>query len=243
VDRAQRKRKEQMTLQYIQPKDAAEFLASKWLHFPFLVETDELKHLFDTWGNFSIFSCMGMQEKGKNSISCDAFLDTYSSYISALKHGTPLQDAAVRFAFTSLMTQKEDAIQAIEVQQTKEIIRAKKPIIQSQLHRFDYSDVDGKFRSMVFGNNTISWGLQFSYPQLYQDPLTRTIYNALDEKLFPNAHLFQKLKSWIRAETIPTPFLVQGKKTHCPIRIGKKCLSWIHKHPELHRRGIEVHHD
>jgi hypothetical protein len=59
---------------------------------------------------------------------------------------------------------------------------------------------------------------------------------------FPNTTLFKRLQQWVRSHTIATPFEVEGKKINVPIRIGKRCLNWIHVHPQLRAKGIRVNH-
>ncbi len=63
---------------------------------------------------------------------------------------------------------------------------------------------------MVLSRKSVTWGLQFSYPQLYQDPRTRQIFKVTDTPEFPNTALFSKLQKWIRSETLPTPFQVEA---------------------------------
>jgi len=46
--------------------------------------------------------------------------------------------------------------------------------------------------------------------------------------------LFQKIKVWIRDNTRATPFLVDGERKNVPMRLGKKCFSWINTHPGLY---------
>jgi hypothetical protein len=61
----------------------------------------------------------------------------------------------------------------------------------------------------------------------------------VDESL--NAQLFQKIKQWVRDTTRATPFVVDGKKTNVPIRLGKTSFSWIHNHPQLIQQKIGVY--
>ena len=157
-----------------------------------------------------------------------------------LKKGERLQDEEFRFYFTTVFTSTLEAIQALDVLENREIISPKLPCLQLQHHRFDYSQMDGKFRSMVLGKDTISWGLQISYPQLFQDPNTRIVTSALNVKDFENAHLFKTFQEWIRKNTEPVPFIINDTVIRAPIRIGRNCFSWISKHPELIAKGIKV---
>jgi hypothetical protein len=57
---------------------------------------------------------------------------------------------------------------------------------------------------------------------------------------FPNTVLFHQIQRWMRGATIPTPFLVDGKGVNVPLRLGKRCLSWINTHAQLKAKGIRV---
>jgi hypothetical protein len=93
---------------------------------------------------------------------------------------------------------------------------------------------------MVLSPESISWGLQISYPQLYQDPKTRQIAKVTSVLEFSNTALFAKLLKWIRSATLPTPFEVKGVRINSSIRVGKKSLVWIKSHPQLKQRGIQI---
>ena len=109
-----------------------------------------------------------------------------------------------------------------------------------QAHHFFFSPLDGKFHPMVLSNESISWGIQFSYPQLYQDPESRQIIKVSDGSVFPNTPLFSKLMKWMRSHTLPTPFLIEESRVNAPIRIGKSALTWIENHPQLKEKGIGI---
>jgi hypothetical protein len=109
-----------------------------------------------------------------------------------------------------------------------------------QMHQFLFSSMEKIFYPMVLGQKTVSWGLQFSYPQFYQDPKTKEITRVIKKDLFPNTELFALLMKWVRQFTIHTTFLVEEERINATIRIGKKCMSWIHLHPQLQELGIKV---
>jgi hypothetical protein len=214
-----------------------QFLASKWLHIDFLVTHHEIERLLlflqKEHGSLFLFSTLGVQKKGQNQIAIHDFLQAWKEYIEALQKSSPIQETAFRFFFTGCITKSEEAVSFIPIGEDRESIMPHTPCLQMQPHRFSYSKLDGKFRSMVLGKNSLSWGIRISYPQLYQIPNTRTVEDALDESRFPNAALFSSVRSWIRHNTLPTPIIIHDKRVNIPIRIGKECLPWINNHPEL----------
>ena len=231
-----------MLIRHCTPQEAYPFLASKWLHIQFLIDKEEMRNLLQTLSPIYLFSTMGIKPPSENAISSDSFLKHYGEYVELLKSASRPVDQDFRFYFTSVITSSTDAVQAVQVGENREIIRPFLPVLQMQLHRFDYSKLDGKIRPMVLGKDTISWGLQVSYPQLFQDPVTRKTEAANNAVRFPNASLFRTLQLWIRAHTLPTAFIAQGVRVNTSIRIGKKCFDWIECHPELKERGLTIYH-
>ena len=233
-----------MNLRRITAKEAPPFLASKWLHLDLLIDANEMLDLFSFIrqhaSNVFLFSTLGVQPRGQNFLEQEQFLAAWQRYITILQSGNIPQDANFRFFFTAVMTVTTDALRAIDIKDDKEIIMACEPIVQMQLHRFIYSQTDEKFRSMIFGENSISWGVRFSYPQIFQHPLTRMVEDSLEEQRFVNASIFATIRQWIRQCTMPTPFVIEEKRINVPIRIGKECLGWINNHPELIARNIYV---
>jgi hypothetical protein len=217
-----------INLQRILPKDALQFLASKWLHLDFLVDQKEFETLFCE--PFFLFSTLGVQPQGKNTITKEQFLTTWQCYIDTIQSGSIVQDNDYRFFFTAILTQDLGAIRALDLPDNKEIIIPYEPIVQMQLHRFAYSEADGKFHSQAFGKTSVSWGVRISYPQLFQSPTSREV---LAGNSFSNIKLFKHIQSWLREVSIATPFIVQGRRMNVPIRLGKNCLPWINKHSDL----------
>jgi hypothetical protein len=165
----------------------------------------------------------------------------YSRYVELLKQGKIPDEREFRPFFSSVISVTDKCLYSISVDQGFHLIKANRPIIQMQPHAFHFSRESFEFRSMTFGPESVTWGIQFSYPQLYQDFKTQEIHQVKDTSLFPNTVLFKKIQKWIRDFTLPTPFVVEGKKINVPFRIGKQCFSWIHQHAQLIQREIGVH--
>ncbi len=216
----------------IRPKMGLPLQASKWLSCPLLVDQNEMKDLMNSLGDFWIFLVQGVHKKNEGSISKEAFLDSYTTYIEGLKRGEVVETQLVKSCFSSVWTRQVEALYSIPVREDQQIIKVDRPVLQLQTHRFTYSSSDGKFRSMTFGPNAVHWGIQFSYPQLYQDSAYR-ILSVKDTPEFPNTILYKNLQRWVREFTLPTPFVIDGKQVNVPIRLGKNCFTWINNHPHL----------
>lgn len=213
--------------------------ASKWLKVPLLIEVDEMKALISHLDPFWIFLVSGVFPLDKGALSPKEFLDFYQVYVESLKRGEMPDESKFRQPFSSVWTVTTDALYSFPVGVNQQLIKVEKPVIQLQPHRFEYSPLDGKFRSMVFGKDSVWWGVQFSYPQLYQDEHLQ-IMQVKDTEYFPNTAFFKKLQKWVRDNTVATPFMIEGKRVNVPIRLGKNCFSWINNHPQLSGRGLSV---
>lgn len=214
--------------------------ATKWLKIPVLIDSIEMESLIDALGPFHIYLVSGPVQKGKGEIKHSDFLHCYSRYVDSLKKGEiPTIDSLIRSYFSSAWSLTSDVLYSIDVEGDRELLKVDKPVIQLQMHKFGYSASEDKFRTMVFGLDSLFWGIQFSYPQLYQDEKMQIMKVAEGED-FLNTTLFKKMQKWIRENTQATPFIVNGKKTNVPIRLGKACFSWINNHPQLHLKGLVV---
>lgn len=213
--------------------------ASKWQKCPLLIDVDEMRELLAVLGEFWMVQISGVIPIGQEIISHEAFLDAYQHYILALKQGEQATDSRLRSYFSSVWTTFLEALYTVPVNEKAHLVKVQQPVIQLQAHRFDYSLADQTFRSMVLGVDSIQWGVQFSYPHLYQDE-NLNVFTVREGEQFPNTTLFKRLQKWVRDKTIATPFEVGGKRVNVPIRLGKQCLSWINTHPQLQTKGLRV---
>jgi hypothetical protein len=225
-----------MSLRTSTPDKEGNYQGSKFLKFQVLCDSEELKELFSRMGTFWIYPLTGLNNG--EAISQETFLREHTSWIETLQRGEVPTDATLRKVLACAITSEEDALWKQEVPGGRFLVKIAKPVIQVQAHYFTYSSIDGVFRPMTMGEGSISWGLQFSYPQIYQEPKTMALLEADEE---PNAALFQTIRQWTRDCTRATPFIVDGSRINVPIRLGKNCFPWIHKHPQLIAKGIGVH--
>ena len=213
---------------------------SKSLKHQVLVDEEEMRDLLDHLGTFS-FHCVSEPVTSTQArIAKEEFLENYALYIKGLKTGELIDEGSLRRYFSGIATVSEDLLYAMDVGKERFLIKALRPVIQLQGHQFFVSAVDGTFHPMVLGRDSVSWGLQFSYPQIYQHPQSHSFSKVIESEEFPNTTLFKRLARWLRTHTAPTPFQFLGKRTNVPMRLGKKCFAWIHQHPQLISKGIQV---
>ncbi|MDP1880054.1 MAG: hypothetical protein Q8K60_03840 [Parachlamydiaceae bacterium] len=213
------------------------YQASKWQSYQVLLDIDEMKNLIQYLGDFWIIQTSGVISIGKEIISKNHFLEVYSEYINDLKHGQLPNDALFLSYFSSIWTNTINALYTFPINSEQCLVKVETPVIQLQNHRFDFFESDQKFRSTL-GLNAIYWGIQFSFPNLFQNEKLE-IFKVRDENIFPNVSLFKTMQKWMRASTIPTRFETNCGIFNAPIRIGKQC-KWINTHPQLYSKGLKV---
>lgn len=214
--------------------------ASKWLDQQLLIDLDEMQALLSVLGDFEIFQVGMVCGVNEGMLSKEKFLSGYEAYLNCLKQGIIPEEKVFRPYFSSVFTTSRDHLFRILLDNNRHIIRVEKPVLQLQVNRIAYSQADGKFRGMVFGKESILWGVQISYPQLFQDTDTKEVFTVSDNSKFPNTSLYRKLQLFLRQHTIPTPFLVEGTRINVPMRLGRQCSAWINKHPQLVNSPIQV---
>lgn len=164
--------------------------------------------------------------QGKEKISSPEYASLYAKALAGER-------------LPSVALSKDSSSMAKTVVGDKAVFRPILPVVQIQPLKVGYSAIDGKFRTMVFGPDAFFWGVQISYPQIFTDG-TGMVYQTLDEKKFPDASIFRACQKWVRRNSVPTTFLVEGRRVRVPIRIGKKCISWVNNFEPLKRQKIEV---
>lgn len=214
--------------------------ASKWLDVQALLDGDEMACLLEALNSPYLFLTGCVCAAGHARLTVPLFLEAYCAYIDSLKHGNLPDEKKFRPLFSAALTATVDVMYAIPLKEDREILRICKPVIQMQFHRLGFSEADRTFRPMAFGSNTIFWGIQFSYPQLFQDLNTHEVYKVIESERFPNTSVFRTLQRWMRQHTIPTPFVFNHTKINASMRLGKRCLSWINHHPQLNERGLSI---
>jgi hypothetical protein len=221
------------------------YQASKWIDARFLIDVEEMEQLLATLQPFAMYITNGVSERDQGIIPHDHFLECYRHYVEALKQGEIPNHNDYRTAFSSSWSRAEDHLYTLPVGENQQLIRVQRPVLQLQSHSMHFSTADNTFRSMVYGSDSVLWGLQISYPQIFRNHTTHQVDKVVNSPEFPNTQLFRTLQDWLRTATIPTPFIVtiDGVETriNSPMRLGKQCLKWIFLHPQLKAKSIRIY--
>lgn len=229
-----------LSLRLSSPSEEGMMQVSKSLKHPVLLDVEEMRSLLQHLGEFHLFQVSSPVLKQEAEISIGTFLKYYAAYVEGIKSGALVDEKILRPFFSAAMTKDVDALYAIPLGENKVLVKPIKPVIQMSLNHFIHSAFDEKFHLGVQGQGSITWGIQFTYPQLYQHPKTKMIVKVEKNTLFPNTELFSLLGRWMRQNTLPTPFIYNNQRTNVPLRLGKSCFAWINNHPGLVPKTLKV---
>lgn len=226
------------TLKVSTPEQEGVLQVSKSRKIPVLLSATEMERLFSALGTFCIFDVSRPLALSEAQIPHEQFLKAYREYVHGIEGGKLIDEAFLRPYFSAMFTYSSEGVYASRLVNGKFLIRPKTPAIQLKRHHFIYDE--SGFHSGVMGKESISWGIQFSYPHLFMDPKTKAIGKVEKNDQFPNTSLFHLLSKWIRSNTLPTPFIVSGEMARQPIRLGKEAFDWIHNHPQCIEKRLYV---
>jgi len=210
------------------------FQAAKWLKIQALIDEKELSQLMDSLAPFSIYPLSGAFPRDAFPLKKELYVAKYHSLLEIVKRGEIPTDFGALNA--SMWTRSESSVWLQEFPNQRYVARAKEPFLQVQVHHMSYSSIDREFRPMSLSQDRIFWGLQFSFPQIFEHP-EKGIIETSD---FENGILFHSVRKWSRQCTIATPMWVDGRRKNLPIRLGKNCFSWIHCHAGLAEKNLSV---
>ncbi len=200
-------------------KKKSEYRVSKSLTCALLLDPKEFERFSSDLGDFYLFETgdlLSSIEDYKKRIFCS----TYREYFESLS------SQSIRKVPTFLLTANPNDVYAFEARADKYIIYPRYPVIQVREHHFTVAS-DGEIHPMVFGKDAVSFGLIFSYPQIFYDTKEKKIVEVFKEKDLPNTILFKKIQLWAREYTKPARFIINGTKVNATFRIGKECSYQI----------------
>jgi len=207
--------------------------ASKWLSCRALLDAKEMEALLSFLPSFSIYNVSELVDLQTARFSIEDFLAKYIDYVATIKAGLIPDQVLFKPYFSASFSATSKALYAMKVKDGKYIIKAKEPVVQLSLHHFTYCFEQQKFHSMIHSEEAVTWGLQFSFPQLYANSNDNDIVEVYKDENNPNTILYKALSKWIRSHTTPTPFMIEGKQKNATFRLGKESFAWAKKHPQI----------
>lgn len=216
------------------PEKEGNFQAAKWMKLQMLIDANGLNSLLKALQPLQIVSLSSVGSMEQLFLSSEQYVASYAGWIERLKQGLLPEESELRPYQATAWVMDEESVWLQEIPKQRFMAKVCKPVLVVQIHFMGYSTVDGEFRPMVLSKESLFWGLQFSFPQVYQDPKTGQLLEVEEKEIF------SVLRRWSRDHTVPTPMLANGKKVNLPIRLGKECFSWIDRHPQLMQHKLQI---
>lgn len=205
--------------------------ASKWLHVRMLLTPEELSDLLNQLGECYFVNIAKICKKDEVLLSTSTVLSDYTNYLDNPKD--------YRNRMSVALSKDLSPFYLIQVQENSVLCKLKTPAVRMQAFDFVYVAEQKEF-FMSHSLNATSWGIEFSFPQFYEDPVTKAPIEIFKDKLNPNTILFKALQGFSRNFTKPAAFLFQGEKIIAPFRIGKKVINLVSHYESLKQVGLEV---
>ncbi|MDN3504413.1 MAG: hypothetical protein P0S95_02420 [Rhabdochlamydiaceae bacterium] len=164
--------------------------ASRYLTHSVLLSVNDLAHIIDLLG----CQVCNISKVVENFDYKNQLLQVYQNYLEDFnlnQVALPKYRANLSCAFTL----DSNCLNTQILSDNRLIIRPTLPIIQVGLFTFAMSS-DGKVLSGSLGDSTRSFGLQFSFPAIFRDPLSGKNCNGLKDSI--NAPAWKLLTKWIR---------------------------------------------
>lgn len=206
---------------------------SKWQKVQVLLDPIELERLLQDLSPLFILNTSGVVLREKISIEIDEFACLYKKYIAILRGKIPKEKIPLSFA----LSQRLENFCVVNLSSNKYICRMIQPDVQIQAYSF-LLDESGKPLLQVFSEESVPFGLQFSYPAIFQDGATSEVFSTT-KNTFSGWKLFSAIRSWIRNHTFPLPIRFQEKNIRLPIRLGRLAAFWITNHINLDRIPLD----
>ena len=178
--------------------------AAKYLKVYAIIE--KMEDLFSALPEFTILQLGRFVEDPV--INKEDFLLAWEQYLVDHEFVSPY--------FSSAWTCDPEATTELKHEDGRRMIQLIAPVLQLRPHRYLISEE--KLHMMVYGKNTISFGIEFSYPALYSTTVDPKVRKTLHETL-PNNKLYKAFASWIRKNTRPQKLQVSGKELLTTMRM------------------------
>ena len=228
-----------MLFEHFLPAAVPKYLASKWIHLPFLIARSDWEQFFKEAGDIYLVRASGVYLEQDIILSVDQFLESWDRYLVDLVT-CAIADSVYKPLFSLYVTLNPKTVGMVDALDGRVSATQITPNIIFQSHRFQYSTFDKQYRRQVFGPGAISWGVQASFPTLVQDSRTRVVQKALLSTEVVNRPLWMLFQKWLKNTTIPVTLKTEDGVKTVPFRISNSCKAFIDRHFELNQKGIKV---
>ena len=193
----------------------------------------EYRRLFEELGVETLVSLGQITESKAARISVKTYVKEYQYYLEELQ-----QNAS--YPLRTIGIDEESAFIEKQLADGRVCMLPQRPFIQIQEHTFMITS-DGRVQSMCFGEESIRWGVQISYPALFYNSEMGQPQEVLKMSHFANTKIFLRLRRYLRHASIPVTLqLQQHALLRTTFRMGRDCKGWANRYLGLQKHLLEV---
>lgn len=211
------------------PKEQGHYLVSKWLRFQLLLTVETFKELLDFLSVEVLFGVAGPDVKEELVYSKETYLAVYKAYLEALQRRDEKLIKELMKKLCVAIAYEKQAFYQIELADNRCLIKIKEPSIQFRPFNFIYHKELQQFLMQVKSKEAINFGLEISFPQIFQDPKTAQILHVFKDQKLVSARGFKKVQSFVKSKTKPAKFLIEDQIKTATFRIEKMQCSFAQK--------------
>lgn len=175
--------------------------ASLWMTQRVLLTPQELQKLFHSLPQFFLFSLSSVGPVESFALEKSMFLENYEAFFSTLYEQKDPRFQVHKKKLTVAMTADLDALHLVQASQDKYLVHLHRPVVVIGLSVFHY---DAQAHKVMFSDHQQSAmriGLEFKFPQFYQDPKTLQPVKHFTDKSNLNTQIFKAIQKWSRDHT------------------------------------------
>jgi hypothetical protein len=215
--------------------------ASLWMSQRVLLTPEELIDLFGFLPSFELYSLSHVGSKEGFHVSKERFLELYKAFFMSFFHKKDMSFYTFKKQLTVGMTCKEYTLYLTEPSSGPFLIHMQEPSVVIGPCVFHYDNAAKKILYADHMTNAMRMGLEFKFPQFYQDPQTLQPVKHFTDPSNPNTRLFKGLQKWCR-ENAKVVFLEKdAEERFSPgCKVGNQCLDQLSNFFDLQMQGYKA---
>jgi hypothetical protein len=197
---------------------------------------EEWAHFFHDFPQLHLFRVASVVAKGKEEMEISEFLSIMTKFITEIESRSDIDIDPYRIPFSCALSPTISDFSVMHLPGERVLVKPREPVIQLRPLSLSMSP-EGALQTKSWGKDNIFWGIQLSYPQIFQDPQTKEIVQALADH--PNGKLFKEILKWFRLHTKPVSLAKRGKSLAFSLKVGAKSVYLLAKHEQIKKSIIE----
>ena len=214
------------------------FKTSKHQRVQVFLSKDEFLDLLESLGEFYIVEHSKVLSCNAKTLSNEELISRYQKYLDAIYKEEVSRD--VLMSLSLAISGDCSSFYKIELPDQRCMVKQKMPALLLQPFSFHFDRENQEVFTGVHTEERIYFGVEISYPTIFQEPHSLETRFLLKEKDNQNTKIYKELTRRIRKMTVPTQLQINEKKKAFSFKIGVKQLLFAAKHPKLKKENLKL---